>query len=78
MQHLLILLNQIFNGFQNLTEIAPVTPVTYVQRYTNFKVYEGSDPGTKNIVETVYNVMVYDKSGKIQTYTNNYQVSYTV
>jgi len=58
----------------------PVEAITTVYNYPYKKVtiVEGAIPGQKKIVETFYNVTVYDKNGTLQEVTNSHQVSYLV
>lgn len=57
--------------------IQPIT-ATYSLPYKTTQVVAGSEPGEKKIVETFYNVTIYDRGGNLQQISNSYQVNYVV
>ena len=46
--------------------------------YKTTQVLAGSEPGQKKIIETFFNVTIYDRAGKLQQISNSHQVNYMV
>ena len=46
--------------------------------YKTTHVLAGSEPGQKKVVETFFNVTIYDRAGQLQQVTNSHQVNYMV
>ena len=61
----------------DITAVQPIT-ATYSLPYKTTEVLAGDLPGQKKIIETFYNVTIYDRSGSLQQVTNSYQVNYLV
>ena len=61
----------------DITAVQPIT-ATYSLPQKTTEVLAGDLPGQKKIVETFYNVTIYDRSGSLQQETNSYQVNYLV
>lgn len=63
-----------------MTEMPLIQPVTatYNMPYKTTEVLAGNEPGQKRIVETFFNVTIYDRGGKLQQITNSHQVNYMV
>ena len=55
----------------------PIT-ATYNIPYKTTQVLAGSEPGQKKVVETFFNVTIYDRAGQLQQVTNSHQVNYMV
>ena len=46
--------------------------------YKTTQVLAVSEPGQKKIIETFFNVTIYDRGGKLQQISNSHQVNYMV
>ena len=63
-----------------MTEAILIQPITatYNMPAKTTQVLAGSEPGQKRIVETFFNVTIYDRGGKLQQITNSHQVNYMI
>jgi len=63
-----------------MTEAPLIQPVTatYSMPYKTTEVLAGNEPGQKRIVETFFNVTIYDRAGQLQQVSNSYQVNYLI
>ena len=55
----------------------PIT-ATYSMPYKTTHVLAGDEPGQKKVIETFFNVTIYDRAGQLQQISNSYQVNYLV
>ena len=46
--------------------------------YKTTQVLAGNEPGQKKVVETFFNVTIYDRAGKLQQIINSHQVNYMI
>ena len=46
--------------------------------YKTTTIVAGAQPGQRQIIETFFNVTIYDRAGELQHITNSHQVNYTV
>lgn len=61
----------------DITGVQPIT-ATYSLPYKTTEVLAGDLPGQRKIIETFYNVTIYDRNGSLQQVSNSYQVNYLV
>ena len=63
-----------------MTEAILIQPITatYNMPYKTTQVLAGSEPGQKKIIETFFNVTIYDRAGKLQQISNSHQVNYMI
>jgi hypothetical protein len=64
-------------GVEVISSLAAI-PQVYANNFSTINVYSSPVEGKDRVVETVYNVTIYDRGGNKQVLTNNHTVSYLV